>query len=451
MWSKTVNRTELAEILNSGRLSPGGGLTPLDPNELAAAGDIELLWNKDPVKYKVMPSAIIVDTRKQTDLFAWMNTYVPSIRPITAYCRVADRQSAKMFLSLTAPPWLDKVEGACLGMIVGEAATYVADRRELREISHASCLSTLSYSLARAAALGLERRLVSQVEERWFRTRGIIGAVSLPIGPNHIECAWSVLGHLSGGRFELSSREPVPDSVLEACSQILTIGGIEDSTWAELTRELPELGPLIRDLSGPREGRLALLEMAVKSLPRVSRKGNLKLEFLCGFLASCISPGTLDHLSVLSQYLESIPSLFVWYGLCAGLWSNDSLGSQATGLFRRVKRELLREDHFLQSPSCDISFAEIEVLSESAREWTDIRTSTTGLLVVELLPCVNSHFRLRRAESNSDIPSPRAASLLDEISHSLQLALQRIDRLRRAAGIGQAGTFDFDKGKKGRP
>ena len=279
-----------------------------------------------------------------------------------------------------------------------------------------------------------------------------MGAPTLPLDARSVVSAWSVIGSISGGRSELTLWDSLPSTlILEACWQILKHGAIHQSEWNALTRGIPELSHLRGELEGPREDRLSLFERAVKALPRSQKTGNATAEFLCGYLASCISPGTLDHINILLPYLDTLPSLLLWYGLCAGLLSSNSLESEFDGLIRRVKRELLRDDYFLQSPSCDISFAELEVISASARDLTDMRVSATGLLVVELFPCVNAQFRLRQADGVSEAPSGLTASILDDLSDSLDRTRDLIDRFRRVTAIGRGGALDFDKGKKGKP
>ncbi len=453
MWSMKVGRKELAEILNSGRLSSWNNLYEAQDNlsPLGASDEIELLWKYDPMKGgRHLPSAIIVDRQDQKDFLAWINTYVPSIRPLTAYSRVSDRQTALDFLAFHNSPSLGRLEGACLGMIIGETVTYVGKSRSLRNITHAACLSTLSFTIARAAGISLERRFISEIETRWSRTRELLGASSLPIDARAVQAAWSVIGHLSEGKIDLPSWQPPSQVVLESCSQILSSGEVNHSELERLSREVPEFDIFRNELSRPREERLSLFERAINTISRSQTKSNFAAEFLCGYLASAISPGTLDHLHVVLPHVNAVPSLIIWYGLCAGLSSRDNLCAGLNGLVRRVQRELFRESDFLQTPSCDISFEELQIISKSAREWTDIRTSSAGQFVVELLPCVNSTYALPRTAGALETPSSEMLNAMNELRTLLDLAGQSINRFRRAAGITEPHTSEIDKVQKRR-
>ena len=450
MWSKKVNRKELADILNSGRITSGDGLYQSGSlNALGGWDEIELLWKDNPQSDSRFPSAMIVDRAEQRDLLAWLNTYSPSARPVTAYSHIADRQTASVFLEANSSPRLGRFEDVCLGLIVGETATYVGGKKDLRSVTHTACLSTLSFSIARSAALGLDAKMISEVEDRWSRSRALIGASPLPVSTEPLQAAWGVIRRLAEGEFKLPLGEPVSSQVLEACSQIWSRGEIRQSEWRSLTRELPELAPLQDELKGPREDRLSLFERAVSDARKSRVDKSLNAEFLCAYLASSISPGTLDHLHVLQPHLYTFPNLLIWYGLCAGLSSRDTLGATLNGLVRRVKRELVREEHFLQNPSCDIAFVELEMMSGSARDWTtELRVATPGHLIVELLPCINSHYRSPRLEGTNESPSSELAPALNELSALLDRAHDSVSKVRRAAGIAAPRPSEFQKEKK---
>lgn len=437
MWTKKVDRKELPEILTLGGLASRSGARELHEGieVLAGPDDIELLWGENPLENKRLLVAIIVEGRIQKDLLAWVNTYVPSIRPLTAYSRILDRQTAAHLSTLNPYPRLGRLEDACLGLIIGETATYVSNKGAPRGITHAACLSTLSFSIARAAGFGFDRKLISDVEDHWSRTRAAIGAPTLPISVDPVESAWSVIRHLSEAKIDLPPSRPVGEAVLEACSQILSSGAIATNTWMSLTKDVPQLGPLRGELTGPREDRLVLFERAASELPRTRGRGDTNSEFLCAYLASSISPGTLDHMHILLPYVDALPGLLIWYGLCAGLSSRGSFESGLDGLVRRTKRDVVKEDTIFQAPSCDIAFGELEVIGASTRDLTDLRTLSTGLLIVELAPFINTVFRLRKTDSATEAPAALVTSVVDDLTHTLERASELVERLRRESGL----------------
>ncbi len=449
MWTKSATRKELAEVLSSGRLPSRNGLHESEPSLSVLTGwdEIELLWNEDPTRDRRPPAAIIAERREQRELLAWLSTYAPWVRPVTAYSRISDRQTAAELLAVKPSPRLGRLEDACLGVIVGETATYVGKKKELRNVTHRACLSTLSFSIARAAGFGFNKGLISEIEEKWSRSRTLVGGSPLPIEASSLQVVWSVIRHLSGGEFSLPLSEPVPPLILDACSQILQNGAVGEPEWLAMTRAIPGLAPLREVLKGPREDRLSLFEHLVEGASESTAARNPSTEFLCAYVASSISPGTLDHLHALFPYLNTFPTLLIWYGLCAGLSSRAGLGPALNGLVRRVSRELVREEHFLQNPTSDIGFNELELMSTSAREWGDLRTSAPGQIVVELLPLINSHYRSPRLEG-TDAPSGEIEPALSELASLLDRTRESITRFRRAAGLTQSTSWDADSDKK---
>lgn len=271
----------------------------------------------------------------------------------------------------------------------------------------------------------------------------------LPIDAASLQPVWSIIRHLSEGEFSLPLSEPVSPLILDACSQILLNGAMGESEWFALARSIPGLAPLREELKGPREDRMSLFEHAVDGARKSGAEKNPTAEFLCAYVASSISPGSLDHLHVLFPYLSTFPTLLIWYGLCAGLSSREGLGPALNGLVRRVKRELVREECFLQNPTSDIGFTELELMNTSAREWSDLRTSSAGQLVVELVPFISSHYRSPRLEG-TEAPSGEVGPALSELANLLDRTRESITRFRRVAGLTESISWDADREKKRR-
>ena len=331
---------------------------------------------------------------------------------------------------------------------MGETVTYITGKRDVGTLSHTACLSTLSFSIARSLGFQLPKAQVAEAEKRWSRSRTIVGGAALPIDTEPIRVAWSAIRYISDGNFSVPWEKSVPQVVLDACVQISEQDLVDGSTWKALTKSLPGFNPELEELRGPREDRVLLFEHAMNVARNAKTDRNITAEFLCAFLVSSISPGTLSHIHVAKQYLDIFPSLLIWYGLCAGLSSRSTLESGNNGLVRRVRRELLKEEHFLQSPTCDIGFSELELNSQSARELTDVRTNAFNQIIIELFPCINAYYRPQRAEGFSDATSNDVRPALDELTDQLNRTREAIGRFRRAIGVSDTHLFPADKDRK---
>jgi hypothetical protein len=231
---------------------------------------------------------------------------------------------------------------------------------------------------------------------------------------------------------------------LAACADVFSSGKIREAVWRELTSETPEISAMRSEMAGPREGRVVLLEEFARFAHARRPSGNGTTSFLLAYLASSISPGTLEHVHLLGRHLPAFPDVLLWYGLCAGLWGRNTLIASGEGVPRRVVRELLREQRFLDAPTCDVALPELEVLSLSARDTLDIRSGVQGQLVVELLPGINATFPVPGGgDRPPSVPSPTVADLEASLNH-LEAALKHANELVEGIRRRVSGTESRD-------
>jgi hypothetical protein len=185
-------------------------------------------------------------------------------------------------------------------------------------------------------------------------------------------------------------------------------------------------------MRGPREDRVTLFEKSLQSLLRNKPSNELHSAFVCGYLASQIGPGAIDHVSLLAPCVHTMPTTFLWYGLCAGLQQNSKLPSYAEGLGRRVLRDALHNENFLDRPSGDIALSELDVVTRSEGPAMEFHTGTKGHLEVELAPCVYS---IVRWPSREEFTANRYSTMLEtaevrDVLVEMDRALDRVDYLR---------------------
>jgi hypothetical protein len=180
---------------------------------------------------------------------------------------------------------------------------------------------------------------------------------------------------------------------------------------------------------GPREGRVVFFEQFASSLAELPAKDSALASFLCGFLASQIGPGTLDYTSLLAPYLEHYPTAFLWYGLCSGLQNRSSLYGFASGLGRRILREVLRKETLSDSPQCDIALPELEALTSNDTAAMDFRTGTQGVLTIEIIPLVTTSVRWPQKQVEQPELFPTGPSTRD-----MRELMAQLDNLRSRIG-----------------
>ena len=467
MLVKSASRKEFLDLLQADAVMERYDLHSTDrlSPSYRNSDDLQLIWTEDDLRENDdrsrssgprVPRVIVVPADKKRDFLAWVWTYVPEFRPLTAYTRVLDAEEARPLLELKRTPTLGPLEEACLGLILGEAATYVENAHERKpNITPLACASTYSYAMARALAVSARGDVdVSDegVPRGWLKARSLSRQRPLRLNPANLAFPWRLLLNIRSNEGGYRHASPdVPDNVYSACLSLYKESEVGPETWDLLAREHPRLREARRELQGPREGRVVFFEQFVLSLAETRRSDSEFTSFLCGFLASQIGPGTLDYLSLLTPCLDQFPTALLWYGFCSGLQHRSSLYAFSVGLGRRVLREILRRETLFDAPQSDIALAELEALTASDTASVDFRTGTQGVLAIEIVPLVTTTVRWPPKQSDqSELFSTETSSLelrelnmqLDELRSRMVQAQKLISRF-----IDDRDSSDWKSGK----
>lgn len=461
MWLQDATKTDLLNIVQSDRLADRPLRQVRSIYELPESStELQFLWREDPREWGKLPSIIIVDKMDKQDFFAWTGTYLPYCRPLTALCRVISRDTLKAVVDAQVTFGLGALETTCIGLIIGEAATYVAGQSNVNRLSIAAFTGTYSFAMTRAIAgnmLPIER---NKVGELWSKARRLTGQRLLSLSLSDLNQVWSLVfsfpKHKSFGKWYPEDEFGI---LTLACRQIFQTGEIGENTWQSLTCGIID-NQLTDDLfKGPREGRVMQVERVLASLSQQTTGDKMIREFVGGYLASRLAPGTFDHHELLIPYLPKLPSLLLWYGLCAGLSSDSKLRNFGAGIGRRIIREAVQEENILNRPRCDIALEELEVLSSGKNQVQNFHTKESGYLIVEIFPCINCTMRnteqfdlsrLNQIQQKIIIQDNRESELRNLLL-DLDRSLNSIDRIRnRISSIIGNGEQRQGRGKKGK-
>jgi hypothetical protein len=263
------------------------------------------------------------------------------------------------------------------------------------------------------------------------------------IGRQAARVPWGVVKAL--GEHERYA-DNVSENVLAAGRRILEVGELTDSECDTLMGNILGSDSLRESMAGRREDRVVIVERLVRSLVSARHGEDEGAAFLCGYLASRIAPGNIEHVSLLLPVLKELPSSVLWYGFCAGLSADRTAKSWGHGLGLRIGRELSRPVDIMESPRCDLSLAELEVMSSGTNYLTQIPLDDSGKIVVEIAPCISSTFMLRhRVEAEAGDAEER------EVSPETGDLLRELDEAgQRVKAIGQklANSLRRDEKKK---
>jgi hypothetical protein len=423
MWIRDCTRREFIDLMQAAPSTHGGSnLFKLGQDgerrksfELdRGRAELQLLWPDSEGSSSKEPRVVVVNEGKAKDFLAWVVTYFPNHRPFTAYCRVVERSVAESSLVLLRKPSLGRLEDACAGIILCEMASYLDSRQDLRTLSPLAAESTYSFCMSRALALGIAETSFGTVTEGWSEARQLTRQPRLNNEVAPLRPVWTAMLQLSNsGRGDQIDR--LPPELLEILFELLESGEIGHRSLDRL-RHIPLLG-LYRELGGPREQRVQLLNRALEELASGELGSDEVSGFIAGLLTAYIGPGTVDYTGLLRPHVQRLPGALVWYGLIAGLQSSSSVQSFGMGLGRRVIRDILRNEEFLDLPTCDIAIAELSVFSRATS--LDFRTASRSHLEIEIAPCTNVTLRFNSASE------PQAEMF--PVSGELNLELRRLD------------------------
>jgi hypothetical protein len=207
---------------------------------------------------------------------------------------------------------------------------------------------------------------------------------------------WKMLCTLKNGKIigiKDKSEAYLSNEIYEACSQLSEDGKISEFIWDELTEGADELKDAFFQMKGPREERVRYFKKVTTDATLSKIKVETFRDFVFGYLANLLSPGTMDHLDIVATNVHRYQNSLIWYGLFAGLHRESKIMSEFNVLGRRVLRDIVKEYSILDSPTCDISLDELEVLLSSNAKPIPFRAFSSNRLEVELMPCISTFLK----------------------------------------------------------
>lgn len=170
--------------------------------------------------------------------------------------------------------------------------------------------------------------------------------------------------------------------------------------------------------------------------------------FVVAYLLAQVSPGTLDHIQLLSPISKKMPQAYFWYGLLAGLAGDSKIFGVADGLGRRLIRDITRSENPLDRPAVDIDWVEVLVAGESVRSDELFRGTYPGFVTVGLKPGVAMVVKSRETEKGPLVEEAgrelvrKHLRLIDRAILDLQVASGEISK-----GLGLGAHKDGAQGR----
>ena len=425
MFAAGTTREEFLGIVQGEKLS-SNLFHQRDRIDAGFSGDMLLLWAEEP-REELFPSAVVLRRGEVRDFLAWAATYLTSLRPFTAFCRVSDLETAVDFTRRRERRAPRDLQSALVGVILGEAAAQ-GEVETARDLTVRNCLTTCSYVIAKSLWLGTNESGLDQAGSAWVRAREITRQPRFRAPFSELRSIRRVVATIFEGSKHSYMQAPndLPPGIFDLCLSLYH-GAVPDQSLLErLGREFQTMFELVPRVQDTREQRVVMLESALQGLSQV--KEGRKAAFIAGYFVSQIAPGTMDHLGLLKRVARSLPSAYIWYGLCAALQQPNNLANFGNGLGRRILREIIRAEDFLDKPKCDVALQELEMLKGDL--WpSGLKTTVLGQMDIEISPCVVTSMDLEGRAENVGELFPSQIELFETIKE-LDVILDRVARTR---------------------
>jgi hypothetical protein len=482
MYIQNVDRKQLIDILagkaiSNGAVASAANEFPVYPPLL---DEMYLIWEENPKKLKELPAIIVVNDEMVRDFFAWTSTFIAMLRPFSAYIRVLPFKLLSDFKNIPPKPSLKGIEEICAAVIISESLSISPERTTGHLLNPLVCSSTFSHCMARALALGGSFDNLEYLSERLFDARRLTSQPQRKLDLGSVMAVWHVIANLNttsnsksiynNYKYKLSKNDTYTDSswkqsllstlpsnnknantliyyldyILEACQQYEISSDISDSLFDKLTNYDNAFVSMKQDMLESLERRVVCFNKILSSDFFNQPEIPLVKSFICGYVASRVSPGSLLHSDLIWPHINKYPAALLWYGLFAGLTPKNDVLTSFDGLGRRLIRDLLDSSNLFDQPRSDISLEELEVFLLENSRISNFRRGSTNHVAVELAPCITTALRwpdTDRKNQQTTIQDSVKSDTPSDLFSELGIYIKKIEDLyRRLAKSEQVPT-----------
>lgn len=396
-------------ISGSPRVPPDAG------SAVSAKGDVSLIWPE--FRPGVRP-VIAVNEAELQELYAFVSTYIPTVRPFTAFFRILPPGVVD---ELTTSPARHADDVRIARLVAGASlaeAWFVASKQSDRR-SNALPLLRSSHSLAMGQGVlcryGADT--LQWVEKEWLNIHHT--EVSRISDHDTGGAAWPIV--LAAVTSSGSMRDQSDKIIAEFLRDALDSGSVRPEMLRRLSSLIGDELDLSSLLTSNREERISRFNSAIVDFKRKGQR-SIRTEFLAGLMLALAGNGTFEMIRSTRELIGWLDGAVVWFGMCAALFEEGNVLSYANGAGRRIVRDLLRKSDPFEAPECDIASTEFRFMKEGNADLAQICAGSSDELEIEILPNVTTWVRNAGTEASTLQNAEREAVLrsMDEISYLAQ-------------------------------
>ena len=379
------------------------------------SGDVTLIW---PTSRPDARPVIAVNEVELQELYAFVSTYIPSVRPFTAFFRIVPFSVAdELAASSVAHAGDVRIARLVAGASIAEA-WFVASKQSDRR-SNALPLLRLSRSLAMGQSIlgryGADT--LNWVEEEWFNLHQ--SDASRNPDRDGSSAAWRIV--LAATTSSGAIREQPDKIIARFLKDALDFGSIRADMLRQLSALIGDGLDLASFLTSNREERISRFNSAIMDFKQRGQRGP-RTEFLVGLMLALAGNGTFEMLRSARDLVGWLDGAVVWFGICAALFEEGNVLSYANGAGRRIVRDLLNKSDPFDAPGCDIASSEFKFMKDGNADLAQMCAGNSDEFEIEILPNVTTWVRNAGKEASALQNAEREAVLrsIDEIFYLAQ-------------------------------
>lgn len=334
------------------------------------------------------PALVILPTGKTAELFSWLNTYATETYPLSQFGRVVsidDLRSVESLKNTGNVFWKrpDRWPSVILGEILAQSDSDPA----VSSLPLSRANATFSFAVAKSAIAHRSdsvseeclRRLRILSEDKRFLERSVTLTDIIPI--------WRRVG------FRWNDAEGLPQ-LLKLVQESRPGDLFEPSHVAARDRVFDEL------LSDSVEHRVLAFRdfVSVQASVECYQTDSFTVAFEIALAAFLVGRGT-SHFFLLKDLARKHPSVYVWFGLFAGLAGPVYWDVAWARAAKGIEKTLNTHFSWAEPPICDISWLEYSwiVSTDNEKLITEIPKQLPKVLTIEIFPGTTCQLRLKVA------------------------------------------------------